>query len=86
MTCSTVSYIYNAINKDSARTISKGFEDGPESTPSGIVSIAFGSLMIQLAQMPAQGGSRDAKKLRRASLILARLFIDKTHVTFDCAR
>jgi len=30
-------------------TISMGFEDGPESKPSGIISIIVGSLMIQLA-------------------------------------
>ena len=49
MTCSAVSYIPNAINEDSAPTISMGFEDGPESKPSGIISITVGSLMIQLA-------------------------------------
>jgi len=34
-----------------------GFEDGPEFRPSGIVSITVGSLVIQLAQMAAQGGT-----------------------------
>src|SRR6476620_6235661 len=63
-----------------------GFGDGPESKPSGIISITVGSLMIQLAYMPAEGRTRDAKKLRRAPLILARLLIDKAHMTFDCTR
>jgi hypothetical protein len=34
-----------------------GFEDGLESRPTGIVSIAVGSVMIQLTQMPAEGGT-----------------------------
>src|SRR2546423_15390467 len=42
--------------------------------------------MIQVSQMPAQSSSRDAKKLRRTSLILARLLIDKADMTFDCTR
>src|SRR5438093_8073422 len=62
-----------------------GFEDGPEFRPSGIVSITVGSLVIQLAQMAAQGGTLDAKKLGRSPLILVRLLIDKTHVTLDRA-
>jgi hypothetical protein len=42
--------------------------------------------MIQPTQMATQGGSRDSKNLRSLSLILVRLFINKTDVPFHCTR